>query len=60
VERNAKDVPLIQVLIPAKIVLTSTLNEALEPVPWQSTWGRMSKKKPPVENMDGANQDGRD
>jgi hypothetical protein len=57
-ERNAKDVPLIQVLIPAKIVLTSTLNEALEPV--QSTWGRKSKKKPPVENMDGANQDGRD
>jgi hypothetical protein len=53
VERNAKDVPLIQVLIPAKIVLTSTLNEALEPV--QS---RKLKKKPlvRVENKGGANQ----
>ena len=54
VVRGAKDVLQVQSLIPAKIVLTSTLNEALEPI--QST--RRRKKKPVVTN--GANQDGRD
>jgi hypothetical protein len=55
-ERSAKDdVPRFQILIPPKIVLRSTLKEALEPI--QST---TLKKNKPVENMDGANQDGRD
>ena len=46
---------LFQYLIPAKIVLRSTFKEALEPI--QSI---RSRKKKPVENMDGTNQDGRD
>ena len=56
VERSAKDVLQVQTLIPAKIVLTSTLNEVLEP---GST--RLKKKKKPVGNTDGVNQpeDGR-
>ena len=55
-ERSAKDDVLqFQTLIPAKIMLTSTLNEALEPK--QSI---RRKKEKPVENTDGANQDGRD
>ena len=49
------DVPQFQTLIPAKILLRSTLNDALEPI--QST---TLKKNKSVENMDGANQDGRD
>ena len=53
---GAKDVLQIQTLIPANIVLVSTLNEALEPL--QPT--RLKKKKIPVENTDSANQDGRD
>ena len=50
-----KDVPQLQILIPAKIVLRSTLNDALEPI-------QTMKKNKPVENVtvDGANQDGRD
>jgi hypothetical protein len=55
-ERSAKDdAPRFQTLIPPKIVLKSTLKEALEPI--QSI---TSKKNKPVENMDGVNQDGRD
>ena len=54
-ERSAKGFLQVQSLIPAKILLTSTMNEALKTL--QST--RVRKKKP-VENMDGANQDGRD
>ena len=46
-EGSAKDVHPFQTLIPAKIVLMSTLNEALEPM-----------QKKPVESTDGANQDG--
>jgi hypothetical protein len=47
-EGSAKDGLLL--ISPPKIVLGSTLQEALEPV--QST--RSKKKKKPVENMDGA------
>ena len=43
----------IQSLLPAKIVLTSTMNEALEPI-------QPKRKKKLVENTDGGNQDGRD
>jgi hypothetical protein len=46
---STKDVVQIHPLIPAKVVLTSTMNEALEPI--QS--GRKKKKKP-VETLDGA------
>ena len=48
-EGSAKDVHPFQTVIPAKIVLTSTLNEALEPM-----------RKKPIESTDGTNQDGRD
>ena len=57
-ERSAKD-PLrleSKTLIPANIVLMSTLNEVLGPI--QST--RLKKKKKRVGNTDGANHDGRD
>ena len=54
-ERSAKDVLQLQTLIPAKIVLTSTLNEALEPI--QTTRGKKTLKKKP--NTDGADQEGR-
>ena len=54
-ERSAKGNLQIQSLIPAKIVLTSTMNKVLEPV--QSS--RLGKKKS-AENTDGASQDGRD
>ena len=53
-ERNTKDI--IHPLILAKIVLWSTMIEALEPR--QSS--RSKKKKKPVETTDGRNQDGRD
>ena len=46
---------VFNVIIPAKIVLWSTLNKALGPI--QST---TPKRKKLVENADGANQDGRD
>ena len=46
---GTKDVLQIRSLIPVKIVLWSTLNKALGP-----------RQKKPVENTDGANQDGRD
>ena len=52
-ERSARGFLQVQTLIPAKIVLTSTMKEALE----QPT---RVKKKRPVANTDGANQDGRD
>ena len=55
-KRNAKDVLQMQTLISAKIMLTSTMNEALEPI--QPI--KVMKKKSPVENTDAANQDGRD
>ena len=48
-ERSAEDMIQIHPLIPAKIVLTSTMNEALEP---------MTKK--PAESTNSANQPGRD
>ena len=54
---NLNDVLQVRTLIPANIVLASTMNEILEP-PGQST--RFKKKKKQVEKMDGANQDGRD
>jgi hypothetical protein len=54
---DSEDVPQFQTLIPAKIVLRSTLNKALEPIQPEST---TLKKNKSVENMDGANQDGRD
>ena len=55
VEHDNAPKDVLQVIIPAKIVLWSTLNEALEPI--KSTTRR--KKKLP-ENTNGANQDGRD
>jgi hypothetical protein len=54
-ECSVKDVPQLQTLIPAKIVLRSTLNDALEPKQFTTL-----KKNKSVEIMDGANQDGRD
>ena len=48
-EGSTKDVHPFQTLVPAKIMLISTLNEALE---------HMQKK--PVESTDGTNQDGHD
>ena len=55
-ERSAKDhASQFRSLIPAKIVLRSTLKEVLEPT--QST---RFKKNKLVETVDGANQDGRD
>jgi hypothetical protein len=56
-ERNAKGVLQVENLIPAKVVLTSTMNKVLEPMQPRT---RIKKKPPPVENTDGANQDGRD
>ena len=57
VERDAAEDDALQVqsIIPAKIVLKSTLNEALEPI--QSN--RIRKKKKPVESTgtDGAHAD---
>jgi len=47
-ERSAKHQFRVQTLIPAKIVLTSTMNEALEPIHTTRV-----KKKKPVEIMDG-------
>jgi hypothetical protein len=44
-KRNAKDTLQAKILIPAKIVLRSTMDEALGPI---------------VQNTDGANLDGRD
>ena len=55
-EGNMKGVIQIYPFIPAKVVLTSTMNEALEPI--QSS--RSTKKKKAIKTTDGANQDGRD
>ena len=52
-ERSAKDDVQLQTIIPAKIVLRSTLNEALEPI--QST---TRIKTEPAELMDGADPGG--
>ena len=52
-EPSAKDV---LTLIPAKTVLWSTLNEALEPI--QPTRGKKRRKS--IENTDGDDLDGRD
>jgi len=49
-DRGENDTPKFQNVISAKIVLESTLKEALEPVP---SSGRLRKKKP-VENTDGS------
>ena len=57
VREDSENVLHDQILIPAKIVLTSTMNEALEPM--QPQRGRKKTKKP-FETTDGANQDGRD
>jgi hypothetical protein len=61
-----KDGYQFQSLVPAKIVLMSTVNEALEPTV-QSTTTRSKKRKivtvkPPVENAEGqvANREGRE
>ena len=54
VELGAKDDLQLQTIIPAKVVLKSTLNEALEPM--QSTTTRIKEK--PVELMDGADLEG--
>ena len=51
VERNAKDAIQLQMMISPKIVLKSTLNEALEPQ--TSRFSRLKKKKKPlVETAD--------
>ena len=55
VEVSAKDDLQLQTIIPAKIVLMSTLNEALEPI--RSTTIKQKQKKP-VEIMDGADPEG--
>ena len=49
---ETKDVLEIQILIPAKVVLWSTLNKALGP--------RLIELKKTKSDHDGANQDGRD
>ena len=49
IERDARDVPLFENVISAKIVLESTLKEALEPVKISR---RNKRKKKPVENTD--------
>ena len=54
VERSAKDDLQLQTIIPAKILLRSTLNEVLEPI---RPTTRIKKKKP-VEIMDGADPEG--
>ena len=57
-EHISKDVLRFQSVISAKIVLQSTLKEALEPV---QSLGRLRKKKKVVESADNpAGQDGRD
>ena len=57
-EGSEKDILQVQSLIPAKIVLTSTMSEALEPMQPQRERKKISRK--PFETTDGANQDGRD
>jgi hypothetical protein len=52
-ERSTKDALQVRSMIPAKTVLTSTMNEALIIQP-------KKKKKKLVEITDGANQDGRE
>ena len=49
VKRSAEDVLQLQTIIPAKILLNSTLNEGLEPI--KST--TRIKKKKPVKIVDG-------
>jgi len=56
-ERSGKDVIQIHPLIPAKVVLTSTMKEALEPV--QSNKSKKNLKKKQVETTDGVDQEGR-
>ncbi|KAF8805137.1 hypothetical protein BYT27DRAFT_7192783 [Phlegmacium glaucopus] len=58
VERGANDALRLESVISAKIVLESTLKEALEPA--QTSGRRLKKPKKPVENTDGAaDQEGR-
>ena len=54
-ERNTKDVVHLQIVIPAKIVLTSTLKEALEPI--KSSRSRKTTRKP-VAKTDGGDPEG--
>ena len=54
VERNTKDVIQLHPLIPAKVVLSSTLNEALGPI---YSSNKSKKRKKLVENTDGADQE---
>lgn len=57
-ERSSKDALQYHSVVSAKIVLKSTLNEALEPV--QSSGTRLNKrKKKTVENADGADSESR-
>jgi len=55
-EGSEGDVLQVQTLIPAKIVLTSTMNEALEPIQPKR---KKTSRKPPVETTDSADQEGR-
>jgi len=55
-ERAAKDTLQWQNVISAKIVLESTLKEALEPI---QTSGRLRRKKKPVENVDSVDKEDR-
>ena len=57
VREDSENVLQDQILIPAKIVLASTMNEALEPMQPQR---ERKKTRKPFETTDGANQDGRD
>ena len=49
----------LQSLIPAKIVLTSTMKEALEPMQPKKERKKTSKKSGQAETKDGADQEGR-
>ena len=49
----------VQTLIPAKIVLSSTMNEALEPIPPKKERKKTTRKLLQVETTDNADQEGR-
>ena len=57
--KGSDNVLQVQTLIPAKIVLTSTMNEALEPVQPKRERKKTSRKPGQVETKDGADQEGR-
>ena len=58
-EGSEKDAFRISTLIPAKIVLTSTMKEALEPMQPKKERKKTSKKSGQAETKDGADQEGR-